>query len=272
MRIKQTIETGALPLDRVVLALPALVRARSAWRFEDGTFVDEKGRRREGLRLEEGAHPAVGARYRIVTREAVVVDRSRPNPGGPFATSVQIQRDDDEAICVRVHDEPITEMTLDLELIRPAHPDRVDATMRLVLAPAGLGKRPFEGRATATFADLDATDRTAVLVDGHVRHWSSVANATLTIQRTPKGTVSISLDLRVRGRWLLRPVVAFVGVFVAVLGREGRDKIATDLTRNIDLWGQRLLDELGPEPDPDAIAHHVLDDLIDHVAVTVPTE
>jgi hypothetical protein len=278
--------TTVSPIDAelLVAALPELARQWRSLEFHNGMVIDRRGRRREGLRVEAGTHPHTGTRYRIVTPLP-----ERPGDAVPVAAVdaadavdeaapptqvrvVDVTADDHERIGLRCT-EP-DGLVVDVEVHRPAEPDRVTGTSVVAVG----GTWPFRGPMTvdvrldlaAVPAAGDTTDRDEPQLVVDLRHKRLRVRATVLV-RVVGDRWDVALDFGFDGRGLARPLFRpGTPIISRILRREIRNAVA-ELPGQVEACNRELARLGGRPATPTNLAINVLDLFLAEVVATVPS-
>lgn len=214
----------------IATVVPLLVKRWQDLAFDDDGVVIVAGKRREGLALVAGEHPRTGARYEIVT--------AGEHPGHYTAETVA--------------DTP-TELRLRIEQPDDVPIDLTVAGSKVTAAFGGTVDRggSVEGSATLDLDRLPGDEPQLVVA---VKHDRAVGDVKAWVRPT-EGTWRLHAKADVRGRGLLRPLIA---PLLWIRGRraltQALERVASEVTALSERCGNPL--------DPKKVADKIADDFL----------
>jgi hypothetical protein len=261
--------------------VPAFVRVCRDASFDvDGVALTSDRARREGLRLVSGSAGRVGARYRVVPAGAAedgseeagesgsADEQDEPTGEEVPVYAVDLLADDQTALRIGVagsvdHTRSIVELT------DPGRPSRAhfDFTAR----GRGCLTGPYVATATAdvNLAALTSDGRRPQAVGKLARPRYEIG-ARVRVSRQADNGSQIELTLIVRGRGLLRPVVAVALMgFKRFLNRGLHNGLAR-FGRLVESFADSVRARHGARPNPEDAARMLLDELLGAVVESVP--
>ncbi|HET8643155.1 MAG TPA: hypothetical protein VFM37_14560 [Pseudonocardiaceae bacterium] len=260
LRLSASTTVSAIDTRPLLAVVPALIRRWRALPFDQGC-VDDRGRRREGLCVEFGAHPRPGTGYRLIM--------TGDEPAGRFTTTlVELLADDPRRFHVRLRLLDGGEV-VNVEL---EHPDRPISVLVDVTAPfAGnwLTRGPLSVRAKLDLAALPPARPRAPQLTVQVSHPRARGSADGLVAATGGGRWKVDVKLRAGGRGVLRPLVAVTVPFIRRIVARELGSALERLARSVEELDRELRASFDPE-DPQRVAEAVLRDLLDGVPEHLP--
>ena len=305
VRIGAQTELSAIDFRPLVAALPALARRWRGLRFEQGVYVHAgDGRRREGLRVERGAHPLVGTSYRLVVRseqapeltEEELAELAKLNSKGVdhqmgvktwhrrrleaakaagqmqvvFTTTlVELLADDKDRIRLRVQDLGARHVE-ELELHRPDQPERISVDVTGRVEGSWLTRGPFTAHISLALDQLPPAEGSGPQLVAEAIHRRAQGKAEARIRATDGGSWVIAVDVGATGRGLTRPIVALLAPLARRYARPHLDALIAQLPKLADEFNRDLHEEFGPAPDPEQMADKMFDEFLDGVVEQEP--
>ncbi|MEU4391965.1 hypothetical protein [Kribbella sp. NPDC023855] len=250
---------ASVPIERpeaplVVAAIPRLLQRARALSFGDGGFLVHDGRRIEGLHLDAGEHPRVGARYTMVS--AIDADQPVKEP-----VAIELTADDSTQFAIRLRQAAVDGS---LAVTRPMDPQQLRVEFRVMLPDiVKLLSGPIDGGATVAFDGLPPAPGTAPQVVGTVLHKFARAELVVRIDDQDSRTSLLTASLTVRGRGLLRPVLGPAAqLFLRSHWQQAVRRVPAELAK--------FQQELRNAGGPDELAAALLQELIDDLAPELP--
>ncbi|MCK8432050.1 hypothetical protein G3I77_03120 [Streptomyces sp. D2-8] len=242
--LRHSVSVLALEPDRLRMLTELIFDLAESTRARGGEIVLEDGRPVADLRLAKGRHLRPGARYELsedgATEQVAVLVREWQRRSA-IAVEQLLVADD------------VTVWTA-LRLRAPDRPRLLEAEGR-VRGPEGSGAlRRGTGRArldlTAWWAAADlapgAPSATRAPATARLKHRLVKAHLNLRPWRADAGRWQVDVAVTVRGRWLLRPVVA---VALMVAGGPVRRGFRTAVEQAADAWNRSIGELLALTPD-----------------------
>jgi hypothetical protein len=310
MRLRGSATVTWVDLVSLAAVPPALMRRWIELPFEDGVVVDASGARRQGLRVEAGAHPQVGTRYVVVTgtedlpkataAEAAELTRMRQSSSDPDAASrAWLERRRDTARAEGRMEMTWTRVSLELldtsaDSVRVRVQDLTTSTIGAVVsceqARSGQHGVPVDfdvqvdgrikghwfvrgavtGHATAVLDDSTRSRRPVLRVSAKGEHKRVGAHAEIVVEDAEADRVEVSIDIRVHGRGVVRPVAALAALFGGGAVRRGFASAMDNLPRAVAEFDDEMRTAVGAQATPDDIARRALDEFITTIPETVP--
>jgi hypothetical protein len=306
LRVGAQTELRAIDFRPLVAALPALARRWRGLRFDQGVYVDAAdGRRREGLRIEHGAHPLAGTSYRLVLRSeqppepteearaelVKLMERNGVDHHAAFqswfrrgreaataagqmeavftTTLVELLADDRDRIRVRVQD-PGARQVEEIELYRPDRPERISVDVTGRVEGGWLTRGPITAHISLALDQLPPAEGSAPQFVAELHHRRAQGKAEARIRAADGRSWSIAVDVGAMGRGLTRPIVAVLAPLARRYARHQLDALIAQLPVWVNEFNRVLHEDFGAAPDPEQMADKLLDEFLDDVVEHVP--
>jgi hypothetical protein len=218
---------------------------------DDGVVHPATGAVHAGWRDLTGTHPAAGTRYAIVT-----VDQA----GVRELVAAELVDDDRRRWRARLAGE---HGRADVTVDAPDHPRRGDVECAVATTVGGYFGGPISAEATVDLADGGEGVPARPLV---VRIEHRRVRGTVDVRLSPGERWDVAVTVRVRGRGLLRPMVALAGPLASSrVQRELHAQLARSVER-IEAHNARLA-----STSPESMARDLLCRLVDETVVDLPS-
>ena len=254
---------AAVDTGRLVALLPALARRWRALRFEQGRYVDDAGRPRDGFQVEHGCHPRPGTRYRLVTASTAVEAAGR-SEAVLNQMSMELLADGARRIRVRFRVLASGEV-VEVELENPARPARLVVEATVPVEGNWLVRGPVSACLELDLAALTPVPTGARQLNVRARHPRARALARVHVEPAGGGQWSVAVQVQAAGRGLARPFVAAVAPFAHRRAAREFDSLLQQLAKSVDELNRELAAQFGRQHDPDQLASDLLADLLDTV-------
>lgn len=281
-----TAQVTVAPLDLKLLTavIPAVLRRLRLLTFADDGCLVHHGRRIEGLQVDRGAHPRVGACYTAVVTPAAqpapdplaptlltsdqltpdgrVLDRSAPQQPAPDVIKCEIVADDARQTALRIETGPPASGFL-LAVQNPVHPTGLRC--EFVSSLAGTFRwldGPVTATATMALDGFEPGPAPEPQVTADAEHRRGRGTVSARVDGQPDGSWLVTARLDVHGRGLLRPVV---GVAARYFLRSRWQELVDELPRAVAEFRNEI-----PPGEPDELAETIVDELIDALVPELP--
>ena len=264
LQLQMSIVHSRADVAAVVDALPVLVgRLRDLSIDSAGVLDPTTGERREGLAVTSGVHCVPGSRYRLVTQAAHGDDADvapiisaielLANDRRQFGLAIQGERPSFPDVVVTAHD---------LNRLGVVDVQSVHQTSERWLF---CGPTTIDG--TADLAQIRSADGISSAAAMRLHHRRIVATGTLTAAPGDGTSIRLTIDATVRGRGLMRPLLAVASL---VFAGKIRRSVAHDADEAMARW--RKARTIGGRFDATTIADSLLAEWLPIVvpAVVVP--
>lgn len=268
LRSEATVE--AVDVERARALVPALLAEWRALVFDDdGLLHRPAGARHAGLRVQSGAHPAVGTAYRITVPvppgpdEPDASDESwvpAEEIGGlrfrPLPVTLTLLEDSSSAVKMRVDREDVV---VDVMLVQPDRADTVGATVDYeVKAPHAMRGR-LSGQATAYLDQLARPVIGAHQITGAMKHRRLAGQGDVEV--TADGRLwDVVVDARFHGRGLFRIPIMIAGPFIGRALQKEFDKEMRNLPEHVAKVNRALASTY--DESPQAVAARLFDQAV----------
>jgi hypothetical protein len=282
-----------------------LVRCWKHLRFDRdaAVVVPRSHQRREGLRVLEGVHPNPGTRYRVVIVERVAPEftdeerreltklgagaagrdqmtewarrrRAALEASGRMESKTtsldaELLANDAETLTVRFVAASQRHVNIDVTVERPAAPRTVAIVVDGRLEGSWWARGAVAGTSRLSIDRLPPEGSSSPQLEADLRHRRAMGSATVRVRPGDGDTWGVSVDIRARGRGVVRPLAAITSPWLArAVRRQLRASMAglPDRVRTFnDEW--RLRDTPAAQR---AIAQQWLDDFLDTLPASVP--
>jgi hypothetical protein len=255
VRFKANATTAPIDLDAFRHTLPILAARWRALRLDAGG-VEKDGAVKRGLRVESGAHPRPGVRYRLVPK------RLEPDTPSPHVWFLDLRHDDTDQLVFHVADAEKTHAA-DVTVIRPSRVEGIEVDW---VAQINEGGWLTSGLVTVEVKAEVAESNRRPRLDVRIGHRHLRAHGVVEVDVSNPGRWKTSFEGTVRGHGALRPVAALAAPLVRALGNRQLKKAVRGLPQEVDEFNEEVAKQFGNPPSPDGIAELLLAKFLDDLA------
>lgn len=261
IRVGGQATVSAIDVKTFAAVPPALARRWRALRFEQGVYISATGQRREGLRVDQGAHPRPGVRYVVVLDAAETAEPAS-------TTLLSLLADDRRRIGIRM--QPVGGPDIiEAELHRPDRPERITVSVTGTAAGRWPVGGPFAIEANLDLADLAPAASGPPQLVVKARHRRAIGRVEAAVSAAGTGAWTVDVRISGRGRGWARPVVAFLSPLLQRYAQPWVDALIRQLPADVEKFNRDLREKFGPSVHPEQLADLLLDEFLKAVATRV---